>query len=126
MPTKWQRIRFMPATPLGPDGRCVTGSSEHIELSRRAAADGMVLLKNDGPLLPFARGSRLAVFGKAQADYVKGGGGSGDTTVAYVRSLAQGLKIKLLPGIIRRMIVNHPGPGRGTVRQPVPFRYFGG
>ncbi len=94
MPTKWQRIRFMPATPLGPDGRCVTGSSEHIELSRRAAADGMVLLKNDGPLLPFARGSRLAVFGKAQADYVKGGGGSGDTTVAYVRSLAQGLKIK--------------------------------
>lgn len=36
----------------------------------------------------------MAVFGKAQADYVKGGGGSGDTTVAYVRSLAQGLRIK--------------------------------
>lgn len=39
-------------------------------------------------------GTRVAVFGKAQADYVKGGGGSGDTTVAYVRSLAQGLRIK--------------------------------
>ncbi len=42
----------------------------------------------------------MAVFGKAQADYVKGGGGSGDTTVAYVRSLAQGLRIKQEEGKI--------------------------
>ena len=94
MEAKWQRIQFMPGTPLGEDGRRVTGSAAHIALSRRAAAEGMALLKNDNALLPLKHGSRVAVFGKAQADYVKGGGGSGDTTVAYVRSLAQGLRIK--------------------------------
>ncbi|HIS95601.1 MAG TPA: glycoside hydrolase family 3 C-terminal domain-containing protein [Candidatus Ventricola gallistercoris] len=94
MADKWQRIRFMPVLPLGEDGCRVTGGAAHIALSRQAAADGMVLLKNECALLPFAPGSRIAVFGKAQADYVKGGGGSGDTTVAYVRSLAQGLRIK--------------------------------
>lgn len=94
MEPKWQRISFMPATPLGEDGQRVTGSAAHIALSRRAAAEGMVLLKNENETLPLKRGSRVAVFGKAQADYVKGGGGSGDTTVAYVRSLAQGLRMK--------------------------------
>ena len=94
MEPKWQRISFMPATPLGEDGRRVTGSAAHIALSRRAAAEGMVLLKNENETLPLKRGSRVAVFGKAQTDYVKGGGGSGDTTVAYVRSLAQGLRMK--------------------------------
>lgn len=79
MEPKWQRISFMPATPLGEDGRRVTGSAAHIALSRRAAAEGMVLLKNENETLPLKRGSRVAVFGKAQADYVKGGGGSGDT-----------------------------------------------
>lgn len=94
MEAKWQRIQYMPGTPLGEDGRRVTGCAAHIALSRRAAAEGMVLLKNENALLPLRHGSRMAVFGKAQADYVKGGGGSGDTTVAYVRSLAQGLRIK--------------------------------
>lgn len=95
---KWQRIQFMPATPLGKDGRRVTGSKEHIALSRRAAREGMVLLKNEGGILPFAPGTKLAVFGKAQADYVKGGGGSGDTTVAYVRSILDGLEEKEAEG----------------------------
>ena len=67
---------------------------EHIELSRRAASEGMVLLKNQGDLLPFHTGQKLAVFGKACVDYVKGGGGSGDVTVAYTRNLMEGLKIK--------------------------------
>ena len=94
MEKKWQRIKFMPATPAGPNGKRLTGCAEHIELSRRAATEGMVLLKNSCGLLPFARGQQLAVFGKAQSDYVKGGGGSGDVTVAYVRSLLEGLRIK--------------------------------
>ena len=95
---KWQRITYMPGTPLGRDGRRVTGSREHIALSRRAAREGMVLLKNEGGVLPFAAGTKLAVFGKAQADYVKGGGGSGDTTVAYVRSILDGLEEKQAEG----------------------------
>lgn len=90
MEPKWQRIRFMPATPLGADGTRVTGCEAHIALSRRAATEGMVLLKNENETLPLKHGTRVAVFGKAQADYVKGGGGSGDTTVAYVRSRLRG------------------------------------
>lgn len=91
---KWMRVRYMPGTGIGKDGARVTGSREHIALSRKAASEGMVLLKNEGEALPLARGQRLAVFGKAQADYVKGGGGSGDTTVAYIHSLLDGLRIK--------------------------------
>ena len=34
---KWQRSFFQPVLPLGEDGRRVTGSKEHIALSRMAA-----------------------------------------------------------------------------------------
>lgn len=54
----------------------------------------MVLLKNEKSILPFEMGTRLALFGKGSVDYVKGGGGSGDVTTAYVRSLQDGLEIK--------------------------------
>ena len=54
----------------------------------------MVLLKNEKNVLPVRRGTRVALFGKAGADYVKGGGGSGDVTVAYIRNLIDGMRIK--------------------------------
>ena len=98
MSDKWQRITYMPATPLYPGRPRVTESPEHIALSRRAAADGMVLLKNEDACLPLAMGTRLAVFGKASIDYVKGGGGSGDVTVSYVRNLVDGLSEKAAQG----------------------------
>ena len=98
---KWQRIRYMPGTGIGEDGQRITGSENHIALSRHAAAQGMVLLKNEDHALPLNKGQRIAVFGKAQADYVKGGGGSGDVTVAYVRSILQGLQIKEEEGKVR-------------------------
>ena len=89
---KWQRVKYQPNTPLGADGQKVTASKAHTELSKQAAKEGMVLLKNESGLLPFEKGTRLAVFGKASADYVKGGGGSGDVTVSYTVSLDAGLK----------------------------------
>ena len=55
---------------------------EHIALSKEAAKEGMVLLKNEGEVLPLKKGSKVALFGKAAFDYVKGGGGSGDVTVS--------------------------------------------
>ena len=88
---KWIRARFQPNLPLE-DGTRVTACPEHIALSRQAAEEGMVLLKNRGGLLPLAPGSRAALFGKGSFDYVKGGGGSGDVTCAYVRNLYDGLK----------------------------------
>ncbi|MBQ8813120.1 MAG: glycoside hydrolase family 3 protein [Lachnospiraceae bacterium] len=89
---KWQRIKFQPNLPLGENGQRVTASAEHIALSKNAAKEGMVLLKNEGSVLPFQKGTRLALFGKGTFDYVKGGGGSGDVTVEYIVNLYEGLK----------------------------------
>ena len=91
---KWSRIKFTPNLPLGANGERVTGSKAHIELSKIAAKEGMVLLKNENNVLPLAAGSKVALFGKGTFDYVKGGGGSGDVTVAYIRSLYEGLKLQ--------------------------------
>ena len=83
-----------PKNPKQPQERDppVTASPEHIALSRRAAQEGAVLLKNSGNLLPLAPDTRVALFGKGSFDYVKGGGGSGDVTAAYVKNLYDGLK----------------------------------
>ncbi|MDE6846740.1 MAG: glycoside hydrolase family 3 C-terminal domain-containing protein [Lachnospiraceae bacterium] len=90
---KWARAKYQPNLPLK-EGQHVTASKEHITLSKEAAKEGMVLLKNDKNLLPLRAGSRVALFGKGSFDYVKGGGGSGDVTVSYVRNLYDGLKFQ--------------------------------
>ena len=91
---KWSRIKFTPNLPLGANGERVTGSKAHIELSKEAAKEGMVLLKNENNVLPLSAGSKVALFGKGTVDYVKGGGGSGDVTVAYTRNLYEGLSLQ--------------------------------
>ncbi len=93
---KWTRALYQPNLPLTPDG-FVTAGPAHTALSRRAAREGMVLLKNDGGLLPLDPARPVALFGKGSFDYVKGGGGSGDVTVAYVRNLYDGLKEQNVP-----------------------------
>ena len=95
---KWQRSLYQPVLPLGKDGKRVTGSAEHIALSRKAAGEGMVLVKNENDTLPLAKGTKVALFGKGTIDYVKGGGGSGDVTVEYIRNFYEGMKIKEAKG----------------------------
>lgn len=92
--SKWQRVRYMIAAPLGEGRKYMTTCDEHIELARTAACEGMVLLKNEDRLLPFCDGTKLAVFGKACYDYVKGGGGSGNVFPPYIRTLMDGLDAK--------------------------------
>ena len=60
---KWQRINYQPVLPLGEDGRRITGSKEHIELSRMAAAEGMVLIKNEDKALPLKKGEGIVLMG---------------------------------------------------------------
>lgn len=64
----------------------------HAQLTRRAAANSMVLLKNNNRTLPLAKGERVALFGVTSYDFVSGGTGSGDVNEAYVIGLDEGLK----------------------------------
>lgn len=84
--SKWSRIKYQPCLPLGDNNSKITGCKKHIELSRKAACEGTVLLKNEDNLLPLKENVKLAIFGKAQIDYVKGGGGSGMVYSEYVRN----------------------------------------
>jgi len=91
---KYARLKFQPCLPLGEDGRRVTGSKAHIELSRKAAGEGMVLLKNECNILPLKKGTKIALFGKASIEYIKGGGGSGDVYCEYISNVFDGFEIK--------------------------------
>lgn len=91
---KYARFRYQPCKPLGEDGKCVTASIKHIALSKEAATEGMVLLKNENNALPLKKGEKIALFGKATIEYIKGGGGSGDVNCPYIRNIADGFKAK--------------------------------
>ncbi len=91
---KYARFRYQPCIPLGEDGKCVTASLKHVNLSRKAATEGMVLLKNTNNTLPLKKGTKIALFGKATIEYIKGGGGSGDVHTPYICNIFEGFEEK--------------------------------
>ncbi|MEO3945307.1 glycoside hydrolase family 3 C-terminal domain-containing protein [Gorillibacterium sp. CAU 1737] len=65
------------------------------EFSRKVAAEGAVLLKNDSQLLPLRDGETVSVFGRTQVNYYRSGTGSGGSVhVTYTTNLLDGLRSK--------------------------------
>jgi beta-glucosidase len=60
------------------------------EIARKAAAESMVLLKNND-VLPILNNTKVALFGNASYETIAGGTGSGDVNKSYMVSIKEGL-----------------------------------
>ena len=65
---------------------------EHRQIAREAAAEGIVLLKNEDHILPLKSGSAIAIYGAGAGRTIKGGTGSGDVNERESVSIFQGMK----------------------------------
>ena len=64
----------------------------HGKLVRKAAAEGLVLLENNG-VRPVKGPKKVALYGVGSYDFIAGGTGSGNVNKAYVRNIAEGLRV---------------------------------
>ena len=66
--------------------------TEHRKVARRAAAEGLVLLKNEDHVLPLQEGIAVTLYGAGAGKTIKGGTGSGDVNEREKVSICEGMK----------------------------------
>ena len=119
---------WAPPTPTRPTSRPTP------QVGRDAAAQGMVLLRNDGRRCRSPPAAKLALFGNTSYSMITGGTGSGDVNEAYTISLAPGPEGRGAPGRRRarrelrglhrgaRRRSGRPRRGRSRRSRPIPER----
>ncbi len=90
-----QQVRFAQGRNPADYGAEVVGCAAHRQLAREAAQKGIVLLKNEGGLLPLKNVQRIAVIGQLADKPNTGDSGSSNTNPAYVVTPLQGLRSAL-------------------------------
>ncbi|WP_308723417.1 glycoside hydrolase family 3 C-terminal domain-containing protein [Paenibacillus polysaccharolyticus] len=99
------------------------------EFSRTVAAEGAVLLKNEGQVLPLGRSENVSIFGRIQVNYYRSGTGSGGSVhVAYTTNLLDGLRSKKnitvneeLAAVYEKWIEENPFDDGGKVWAAEPW-----
>ncbi len=95
--------------------------------AREAVAEGIVMLRNEGGVLPLSRGTKVALFGRSQFNYYKCGTGSGGmVNTAYVTGIAEALEQsedfvinRYVKDRYREWLVEHPfNSGAGWAGEP--------
>lgn len=67
--------------------------SKYAKKAREAVAEGIVMLRNEGKVLPLPSGEKIALFGRSQFNYYKSGTGSGGlVNTSYVTGIREALK----------------------------------
>lgn len=64
----------------------------HAQVAREAAAESIVLLRNENGTLPMSSDQTVALYGIGSIDFVAGGTGSGNVNKAYVVNMVDGLR----------------------------------
>lgn len=116
------------STPKQRANNALAAQQKLAPISRQAAAEGIVLLRNDDNVLPITEQDTLSLFGRCQFDYYRSGTGSGGAVnVPYAINAVEGLesnpKLKLnssLTAIYAEWMKDHPfdDGGGGWAAEP--------
>src|SRR3712207_919240 len=95
-----QQVHFAQGRNPSDYTAAVVGSEAHRQLAREAAQKSIVLLKNEGNLLPLENVQQLVVIGQLADMPNIGDRGSSNTNPAYVITPLQGLRDALGDGVM--------------------------
>ncbi|WP_434751909.1 glycoside hydrolase family 3 C-terminal domain-containing protein [Paenibacillus amylolyticus] len=70
----------------------VSGYEEHDQVALEAAREGIVLLKNEGNILPLSKGEQLNVFGTGLFDFRTGAVGAGKINPRYLINMIRAIE----------------------------------